>query len=118
MPAPDFYIKEGDSAPQLLVTCYDEDDAIVDLTAALSVTFSMWNPGDDAPKIDKVAGQIESPATNGQLRYNWQTDGSDTEDPGDYDAEFEVLWSDGTRTTFPNFRYLRIKVRRSLDTTD
>lgn len=112
----DFYIKEGDRAPFLEAIAIDEDGEIVDLTAAVGVTFSMNNPGDDAPKIESSAASIVAPATQGLMRYQWGA--SDTEDPGNYDGEFEVEWSDGTKTTFPNFRFLRIKITRSIDTSD
>lgn len=118
MPAVDFYIKEGDSSPPLIVTCLDEDENIIDLTAGIAFKFFMIDPGAATPKVDGRAAVVEGAPTNGQLRYNWQADGSDTDDPGDYDAEFEVEWSDGTRTTFPNFRFLRIKIAKTHETTD
>lgn len=112
----DFYIKEGDRAPALLVTCIDEDGVIIDLTAAISAAFYMINPGDDTPKVNGTAAVIVAPQSGGQLRYNWAA--NDTDTPGDYDGEFEVLWSDGNKTTFPNFRFLRIKIARSIETGD
>lgn len=116
MSAVDFYIKEGDSAPKLEVTAVDEDNEVVPLTAALSVAFWLLDPG-GTPKIDGATADIDD-AANGIMSYSWQSDGSDTEDPGDYDAEFEVSWSDGTKTTFPNFRYLRVKITKTHETTD
>lgn len=116
MAAADFYIKEGDRSPSLLVTCVDEDGVIIDLTAAIAAKFYMINPGDTTVKVDGTAGTIVVPVTDGKLRYDWAT--ADTDTPGDYDGEFEVEWSDGTKTTFPNFRFLRIKVTKSIETTD
>lgn len=115
---PDFWIKEGDSAPKLLVTCVDEEEVVVPLDAAVSVAFYMYDPGSASPKVDGAAANIVAPPSNGQVEYVWQPDGSDTADPGDYDAEFEVTWSDGTKTTFPNFRFLRIKITKTIQTTD
>jgi hypothetical protein len=114
----DFYIKEGDSAPNLRITCIDEDGAVIPLDAAVGVKFFLLNPGDDAPKIDGAAADIIAPVANGQVEFNWADNGDDTDEPGDYDAEFEIEWSDGTFTTFPNFRMLRVKIGRSIDSSD
>lgn len=116
MAKPDFYLKEGDRAPSLVVTCVDQDENVVPLTAAIAAKFFMIDPGNGTPKIDGGSASILAPVADGKLEYLWGA--TDTVDPGDYDAEFEVEWSDGTKTTFPNFRYLRIKIRRSIDTTD
>ena len=42
------------------------------------------------------------------VRYDWAV--GDTAVPGDYWADFEVTWGDGTVTTFPNSGYLEVRV--------
>jgi hypothetical protein len=112
----DFYIKEGDLDPPLKVTCVDEDGEVIPLTAAIAVKFFLINPGDDAPKIDGAVADILTPVADGKVEYVWAS--GDTDTPGDYDAEFEIEWSSGKKTTFPNFRFLRVKIAKSIDTTD
>ena len=114
--AADFYIKEGDRAPKLLVTCVDEDGAVIPLTAAITAKFFMLNPGDSTPKVDGAVATILTPVADGQIEYAWAA--ADTDTPGDFDGEFEIEWSDGTKTTFPNFRFLQIQIGRSIDTAD
>jgi BppU N-terminal domain len=104
----DFHIKQHDRKPDLEAICIDQDNNVVDLTAATSVKFSMIDPGSGSPKIAAAAGSIVAPPTLGKVRYLWDADDTDTK--GDYNGEFEVLWSDGTKTTFPNFRYISIKI--------
>jgi Rib/alpha/Esp surface antigen-like repeat protein len=113
----DFFIKEGDRQPYLVATLVDENEAVIDLTAAITVKFFMINPGDSTPKVNGTAAEIlNPPGTNGKVRYLWGA--TDTDTPGDYDGEFEVAWSDGTKTTFPNFRFITIRVLKSIDTGD
>lgn len=112
----DFYIKEGDRDPDLIVTAIDQDGEVVPLDAAVAVKFFMYDPGSADPKIDGVAANILAPPADGKMEYEWAA--NDTDTPGGYDGEFEVEWSDGNKTTFPNFRMLRIKIGRSIDTSD
>lgn len=111
----DLFIKEGDRNPSLTATLVDEAELPLDLSAAVAVKFFMILPQSSTPKISGAAASIVS-AQDGTIEYAWQA--GDTDTPGDYDAEFEVEWADGTKTTFPNFRFLKIRILKSIDTAD
>lgn len=111
----DFFIKQGDTKPSLVATLVDEDEQALDLSAAIAVKFYMILSAESTPKVNGSAATIVL-AEGGIVHYDWSI--NDTNTPGDYDAEFEVEWSDGTKTTFPNFRFLKIRILKSIDTTD
>ena len=106
----DFFIKQGDTAPKLSVTLKDENNAVVPLTAASSVVFHMYD-ADMNQRVDAGAATIDD-AANGKVSYQWQA--ADTAVAGKFFGEFEVTWNDGTKTTFPNYRYLEIVIRGEL----
>ena len=112
MPIPKvFYITQGDLEPLLTAVLVDENEEPVPLTAATSVKFIMREPNSGTAKIN-AAASIVGPAVDGRVRYTWT--GTDTDTAEDYDAEFEVTWSSGGKTTFPNFGYFRVKVKKQL----
>lgn len=107
----EFTIKQNDTAPELRVTPLDEDRLPVPLTSAGSATFKMKVP--DGPiKVDDQAATIDTGVDPHQLVYTWQA--GDTDQDGVFDGEFTITWLDGTVTTFPNFRYIRIKIKEEL----
>jgi hypothetical protein len=107
MAATDFWIKKGDRRPYLDAQCVDEDNNAVDLTAATSVQFNMFDKVGTV-KISLQAATIED-AVTGMVRYAWGA--TDTDTQGDFGGEFQVTWNDGTKSTFPNHKYIRIKIR-------
>lgn len=111
----DFYIKEGDREPWLTATLVDENEEPVDLTSAVAVKFFMIKPPGTTPKVNGLAASVVD-ATEGRVKYEWGA--TDTDTPGDYDGEFEVEWSSGTKTTFPNFRFIQIRILKTIDTGD
>ncbi len=91
------YIRQGDHRP-FAATILSRGGVAVDLTLATSVTFRMREQH-TTPLTVLAAADIVAPATNGQVQYEWQ-DG-DTDIPGTYYADWEVLFDDGTKETFP-----------------
>jgi hypothetical protein len=89
-------IKQGDRRPAAPATIMRGEE-IVDLTNATSVTFKMTERSEMALKVDAAASVLI--AVNGTVEYRWAV--GDTDTPGQYFAEWEVLWSDGTTETFP-----------------
>lgn len=112
----DFYIKEGDRDPALVANLVDENEEIIDLTAAVAVKFFMIKPPGTTPKVNGSAAVVVGDPEDGTVRYAWAS--GDTDTPGDYNAEFEVEWSDGTKTTFPNFRFINVRIMKSIEATD
>ena len=82
------------------------DGLVVNLTTANGVRFHMRQAAGGSVSFDKAA-VIEN-AVGGAVRYDWAA--GDTAVPGDYWADFEVTWGDGTVTTFPNSGYLEVRV--------
>lgn len=106
----DFVTKKGDEEPPIEATLEDADGNPKDLTNADSVSFHMKDPRKDTAKVDKP-GSITD-AANGEVRYSW--DAEDVDTTGEYEAEFEVTWSDGDTETFPKDGYLDLKVLDTL----
>ena len=110
---PDFSIKVDNLLPTLKGTLVDENGVKIDLTNATAVKLLMINPGDTgAPKVDSAAGFL-APKTDGRVEYIWQ--GTDTDTEGDFDGEFEVTFPGGP-TSFPNHRYMEIKIKAKIET--
>ena len=100
-----FYFKQNDTAPIILVTLKDGNDAAVDLTGATAV-FKMRPVGQTTVKTDAAA--IIHNADAGQVRYEWVA--ADTNTIGSYEAEFQVTFVDGKIETFPNSDFIRITI--------
>jgi hypothetical protein len=108
---PDFYIKKGDLLPVIeAILMNDDNDAPLDLTNATSVKFNMWRPGESQYKVSAACTIINT--VGGQVRYSWQ--GTDTSVSGDFDAEFEITWTDTKKTTVPNHKFLYVRIRGDL----
>lgn len=108
----DFYIKEGDRDPALIVTCVDENRDVIDLSAATQVQFNMINPGTTTPEISLAAAVFEGPQSGGKVKYLWTT--GDTDTPGKYNGEFVITWSGGNKTRFPNYKYILIEIMKKI----
>lgn len=105
----DFWIRQGDTAPQLEVTCQDDNGNAVDLSGATAVQFHLA----DKQYAEKVSasGSIKDAAA-GKVVYAW-SDG-DTDEAGEFYGEFQVTHADGSIQTFPNREYIRIRIEREL----
>ena len=108
----DFYIKQGDREPPLIVTCVDENRDVIDLSAATLVRFNLINPGIDTPKLSLATAAFEGPQSGGKVRYNWGA--ADTDTFGKYNGEFVITWSGGNITRFPNYKYILIEIMKKI----
>lgn len=104
--ATDFFIKQSDTAPPIVVVLNDASEDAVDLSTSSSIMFIMSNKLTGEVVVEAAADLLD--ADSGQVQYQWQT--GDTDAAGVYKAEFEVTWDDGTIETFPNSKYISIKV--------
>lgn len=111
--AADFTIKTGDTAPAIVGTLKDATLAVVNLTAANAVRFIMKNKATGVKVIDQPA--VFTNAAGGVVTYQWQT--GDTNTVATYTAEFEIAWSDGTFESFPNSKYIVVRVIADLGGT-
>ena len=104
------YVKQNDrrpAAPAIL----KRGGTIVDLTSATSVTFKMRRINSLDLKVDNSAYVTDASA--GAVEYRWAA--IDTDTSGEYLAEWEVLWSDGTTETFPTVDYDIVLITSDLD---
>ena len=107
----DFAIKENDTLPKLVATLFQGPDAI-DLTGA-TVKLKMRKLGAVVLKVDKAI-TVTTPAS-GEVEYSFLA--TETDDPGNYEAEFEVTDSGGDVFTVPTEGYLDFVVGDDLDDT-
>lgn len=103
-----FEIKAHDRRPHYRVQL-TANGAPIDLTGASSVSFQMYTSAGTV-KVAKTAATIVDGPT-GVVEYAWAA--GDTDTPGTYNAEFEVLW--GTEPqTFPSSGYFTITINADL----
>jgi len=103
-------IKQGDRRPAAPATI-KRGTAIVDLTNATSVTFKLRRKSFVDLTVDAEADILS--AVDGTVEYRWAV--GDTDLAGEYQAEWEVLWSDGTPETFPTMGYDLCMIYSDLD---
>ena len=104
MANPTFFIKRNDDQPTLDVALRDDKNRPVDVTGA-SVVFHMRNTADDTTKISGASVTVLA-ASKGEVRYSWTTTNTNTD--GNFEAEFQVTFSDGGVQTFPNDGYIDV----------
>jgi hypothetical protein len=109
VPQADVVIKRGDTLPTVTATLRDAAGTAVDLSAVASVRFRLAPIGGQ-PTVDAPALVIDAP--NGVVQYTWAE--TDTATPGYYAAEFEAVWPNGDRLTFPNDRHLVVLITPDL----
>lgn len=103
--ATDFTIKQNDQLPELVATLMDATGTVVDLTGIVGVRFILSVKG-GANVLDKPASVVDAVA--GIVKYTWED--PDTASAGNFNGEFEVEFGDGRCETFPNSKYIGIKV--------
>lgn len=92
------FLKVNDTGPPLRRTLIEAATGLpVDLTGA-SVKYIMTKEDKSTGKIN-AAMTIESPATSGVVRYDWQA--ADTTPAGNFPSEIEVTKASGEKITFP-----------------
>lgn len=106
----DFVTKRGDLEPPLEATLENADGTPKDLSTASGVDFHMADPDETTAKVDKDATITDG--VNGQVSYSWDSEDVDT--TGEFEAEFEVIWSDGDTETFPKDGYLDVRILDTL----
>lgn len=99
-----FTIKRGDTSPALLLELGGAEISL----AGATVVFSMVPFPAGAAVISRAAAGVAAGFALPVVQYDWTA--GDTAAAGDYLAEFEVTFSDGTRETFPNGDHLLIRI--------
>jgi len=104
--APDFYWKQGDTAPAIAEQLLDGLGAPVNLASA-TVKFMMWGQGGTAVKVNAAATITD--AALGKVSYT--PSATDTDTPGDYLVEWQVTFGGGAVETFPNSDWQKVRVK-------
>lgn len=101
-----FLIKRGDLNPPLRVQFFKADMTARDMTGLAGVNFMMGKPG--ATPIISVGPVTSVSLVEGILEYRWVA--GDTDDPGEYRAEFIITTLDGKEETYPKDGYIVVEV--------
>jgi hypothetical protein len=104
----DVIIKRGDTRNCIKAVLKDASGAPVDLTDC-SVSFHMAPL--NRPAVISRAAHIENAAT-GEIWLVWAP--GETDIAGIFRAEFEVVYQDGRRETFPNNGYISLLIQNDL----
>lgn len=104
-----FYIKRGDTKPDLVMLLQRSDGTYPELTNA-KVMFKMAPKNGRGLKVDR---DLETDNVNHLVRHKWQV--TDTDQAGQYIAEVEVVsLLDNSKETFPSEGYITIEVTTDL----
>ena len=93
------FVKSGDTLPAVITSLSDATGSPIDLTTALSVTFSMALEGSADLTVASASAEFVGARTTGVVQYPWGA--GDTDVPGLYEAAFTVTWPGGNQT-FPS----------------
>lgn len=101
----DWRTKTGDTSPAIEYYLQDYDLEPINLIDA-SVKFQMKEANSDTVLIDSSATIVDE--NEGRVKYEWQE--GDTDTAGNYHAEWEVTYSDGTIETFPKEKNIIVTI--------
>lgn len=103
-----FIMKRGDLRPNLPFQIFQADgETPLDLTTVESISLAMRHKAGDPP-LDFKKECVIADAENGLGYYEW-VDG-DTDTAGEYEYEFEIIWSDGDPQTVPVDSYFELVI--------
>lgn len=94
-----FVIKRGDTSPSLRYMLPSDASLL-----GAQVRFQMRRP--DSDTVLDTPADIESVFEPAIVAHLWAS--GETNDPGRYQAEFEVTYSDGAVETFPNSGFITV----------
>lgn len=104
-----FYIKRGDTKPDLVLVLRRGDGTYPDLTAAQAV-FRMTKKSSRTRKVDRAMTLNDA---QHMVRLAWQL--TDTDEEGQFVGEVEVTYlADNSKETFPTNGYINIEVTSDL----
>lgn len=105
-----FFIKRNDTLPSLEITVFDRaclgNKVPFNLSGVTACTFTMTNDSGDMKIMAKNAQIISY--SGGSIAYNW--DPEDTNQTGNYNGEFQLLFSGGGRMSIPQIGNISIEI--------
>lgn len=102
-------IKRNDTSPSFAAALTDGAGNAVNLAGA-SGLFLLKHSRTRELKVSSAIVIVDAAA--GTVRYDWAA--GDTDEPGEYNAEIQITFSDSTIATFPNGDYHRLTVVKDL----
>lgn len=117
-------MKKGDTKPWLVMQILDDYKVVngvatgtpVDLTEAEKVFAAMRDKTKETGSPKAFGECIFEDRANGIVAYPWVK--GDTDTPGDYNVECEVVDNEGGRETFPNVGFGEVKIEKDLGEAD
>jgi len=106
----DFYIKQNDSAADLIITPKDENGETVDLSGVKSCVFNMKNAQTQEVVINRKPAVVDK--VNNTLKYDFVVE--DTATSGKFHGEFEMLMNSGDIRTVPTNTYINIIIQKDI----
>lgn len=108
-----FTIVQNDTAPPISSRLADSGVPI-DLSNASNVRFHMENNKSEVIVNDDQTGRVNIVDVDlGEVEYVWRSE--DTNQPGTYYAEWQVLYDDGKIETFPSSRKIRVEIVEGIE---
>lgn len=108
-----FKIKRNDTLPTLDVKLKDSLTTYMNLNVSgLTVNFSMKEVETGIIQINSASASIIDPDT-GSVQYQWVAGNTST--AGVYYGEFELLYEDGNRLTFPTDSSLIVNIYEDIN---
>jgi hypothetical protein len=109
------HMKVGDTSPLPVFTLYDAN-GVADLSSGQTVRFIMAQSSDGDYVTAEDATFVAGSSTAGEVTLSsWTTAANGSS--GDFEAELEVTWTDGTITTFPNETFIPIRFHGEASTS-
>lgn len=110
-----FTITQNDTAPPIESSLRD-GSVPIDFSNVSNVRFHMENKYHELVIDDDLAGRVSKVDPNtATVEYVWKDDGSDTDTVGVYWAEWEVVYDDGTRETFPTGDKIEVQIVEAIE---
>ena len=101
-------IKQGALSPSIQIGLTNNDGTSIDLSDAVSITFTMVSRETELAIIDTAAMDVDN-AAQGLISYQWIA--GDTDTVGIYDAEVKVNWpDDDTPEYFPHNDHITVRI--------
>lgn len=122
-------LKQHDRRPWLVAQLQNNDESGIDISTAISVHVIVRTQGATGAPLFKEPCEIlttqppipadyddGAPVTDldGWVRYKWAI--GDTDIPGSYDVEWEILWAVDDPQTVPTVGYYTVTIADDLDT--
>lgn len=101
-----FTLKRGDTSPALTLSLSPKTVSLAGATAQFKLRAKA------GPTVLDRPAQIVQAYQPAILRYHWHP--TDVLEPGRYEAEFRVIYLDGSIETFPNLGYIEVFVTEEI----